>query len=307
MRGRNKIHSRVGLMVLLMAVLTLAWVPAQAQIAPNSDNDNDGFSAEWETLGCSYSATANLIMLDARPFFPNCGATTNSQFVDPSIPDVFVILTPLIATAPSLLRTGPNWLEYITHVRSPYRVHQINRTAAIPPAKVKKVIDDPTVPQLAIRVYEDSTSAYKTGYVLGKTTGQGTPNDPGDSFVYTKRIQDYVLSVYTRDKHDTLKKQCVYQDPKTVNPQVICATNETWSACVAKLPGLYDIYKKQVIAHEAGHKTKLSAYCDPKIGCHYQSGTGVLMDQAVVVKETSTAVTWYIPYRHNDSDVPVLK
>jgi hypothetical protein len=322
MKARRFVNTKVSLAVLLAATLTLMWTPAKAQIPPNSDDDLDGFSYQWEMAGCSYSPTANLIVPDAWPFFPGCAGSTQASLVDPGIADLFVILVQLPKTPlpPSRLAPTKNWLEYIEHVRAlpPVHAHRIPRTSANLTAYAKKVVNDPSAPQLAVKVNEDSTSAWKAGYDLGKTTAQGTPNNLGDSFVYTKRIEDYVLSVYTQSKHDTKRKKCVHEDPKTHVQRVICqgGSGESWASCASNcvngenclLANLYEIYKKQVIAHEAGHKTKMTAYSNASVGgFHYASGTGVLMDQAVVVKETTDSVTFYIPTSHNDNDHPILK
>jgi hypothetical protein len=51
----------------------------------------------------------------------------------------------------------------------------------------------------------------------------------------------------------------------------------------------------------------LRAYCPSDLGCHYKSGSGLLMDMSASRKTTSKKVTWSIPYQHSTDDIPQLK
>ena len=102
---------------------------------------------------------------------------------------------------------------------------------------------------------------------------QGTVNDDDNCVVYTQRVVNSINSICgsrfgTRD--------CVGPNGETGQD-------------------LIDLYIKWVMVHELGHTTTLSARFSNKIGNHYATGSGKVMDQGVAYTDKRGKVTFKIP------------
>jgi hypothetical protein len=291
MKERRRIT--LSLAVLLGVILILAPFPSWVQ-AETTDCDLDGLINED-------SGITTPIQGGNFPW-PRCpnSPSDRAACVDPNSPDLFVVLmkagTYTGSTTATLLPAGTNWLEFIAHAPSLsyYGVHQLTRKMT------QGTVVTPAQTQNAVRIFEDSASPLDSNVVLAITV-QGTPNDPDPIFFYTKRVEEF------------LAIKCAGKTCKYPAENLSCASTDI--ACLTKLK---TIYKKQVIAHETGHKTCLTKnYNSNYGGYHYKTGTKVTMDQSVYYVTDTTVtpntVTWYIPssYANNTvtggPDVPKLK
>jgi hypothetical protein len=102
---------------------------------------------------------------------------------------------------------------------------------------------------------------------------QGTVNDDDDCVVYPQRVINEIES--------------------------ICGARFGTNDCVGPNgefgDELVDLYIKWVMKHELGHATTLSARFSRKIGNHYSTGSGNVMDQGVSYTDKRGKVTFQIP------------
>ena len=173
MKKRKRIKAKVGMGMLLAAVLALAMLPTQVCA---TDTDDDGFTDQEEING---------IILDDQSLFP--GSSSNyprAERLDPLTPDLFVILVP---ANPSNLPINP--LEFLSKPQADgglgITTHVITESQAAPDRSI-------TPTQKAVRITE---SLHPTGNILG-VANQGTPNGLDEATIFTERIKNHVYSVY---------------------------------------------------------------------------------------------------------------
>jgi hypothetical protein len=300
MRIRLNAKTGIGLLVLMLAACALAVfaTPLRAD-----DTDSDGLDCFAEVDGYCDSARGGLLSVDLKAFFPNVGGcvgspSTPTDSVNQNEADLFVVLgktpSPGVSLLPEL-PPGKTWLDYIKNVPSisnKLHVHQVARDPFVT-GFTKNILVDAS--QKAVTIYEESTKTLSTGIVLGETPYQATPITAGNITVHTNRIEQTV-------KDRCASKSCVYKEPPNTNWITVSPG--------APLTGIFNVYKKQVIAHEVGHTMSLTAKSNSKAGgFHYTTSatTQTIMDQSVYYTDKSGIVTWYFPNQYATADVPKLK
>jgi hypothetical protein len=272
MKKTQGTKSRMVLVVLAAAALVLSVVPTEtlaqtpseicAQLAPDGDEDGDGFTNFQECEGLLPAVGAHIT------FFGLLNApdlTDRASYLHPLERDLFVILVPEM---PSNFPANP--LEFVSRPQADgglgITLHVI--TPADPEYQeviaydraITYEIGTPLTPlQKAVRVTED---LHPEGIILGYAN-QGTPNGLDEAIIYTEHIKSHV--------------NFVYGDPALV-PE-----------------GLIDTYIKHTIAHEIGHMTSLAVEYNRRFGgYHYKSGSEVIMEQAVKYTDKGGNITFYI-------------
>ncbi|UCD77943.1 MAG: hypothetical protein JSW26_21410 [Desulfobacterales bacterium] len=181
--------------------------------------------------------------------------------VDPNTADLFIIIVP---TTPSLIPANP--FELYTQPRTDgglgINIIEIDVSEAGPDREI-------TATQKAAKITESANSS--SGF-LGWCP-QGTVNENDDCVVYTQRIVNQINS--------------------------ICGARFGTGDCVGPNgetgQDLVDLYIKWVMVHELGHTTTLAAAFNKKIGNHYSTGSGKIMDQGVAYTDKRGTVTFDIP------------
>jgi len=133
-----------------------------------------------------------------------------------------------------------------------------------------------TASQKAVRI----TEVRETPQPILGYCPQGTPNGRDDATVYTGAIDQFV-----RD---------------------LCTSGKTCQAYLGEtllsgVENVIDAYIRYVTIHEVGHTTMLSINYNSRFGGnHYKTGTGYIMDQTVVYKESNkeNSVTFYFPEKY---------
>ena len=269
MKKRQRIKTKVGLGLLLVAALALGMVPALAKA--QEDSDLDGFTDQQEIDG--------IVLFD--------GSTVST---DPTIADLFVILvraqpvdldgdgvTDLHSNIP--LPGDPNYFDPLEFVSNPRENGGLGITCHVITADQAGADRSITPTQKAVRITEN---LHPEGIILGYAN-QGTPNDLDDAIIYTEHIKSHVYSV--------------------------CAGTDTCVDSKTGLSGqdLINLYIKHTIAHEIGHMTRLAVDYNRRFGgYHYKSGSEVIMEQAVVYTEKKGIVTFYISTEYADPSQQAL-
>ena len=265
MKKGQCIRLKVGLRFMAAAALMLALPLTQARAQVNcatvtasssTDSDQDGFTDFQECNGIVTLGTASRS-------FPPCTATSDrTQCLDPNTKDLFVILVPPTSTSliPRDPQTGqPQPLTFVSAPQSAgglgIAVHMLTPDQAGSDRSVTSAS-----PQKAVRIAE---SLDPTGNILGYCN-YGTPNNLDRCTVFTQRIKNFVESVYA-------------------------SVGQTSPA------GLIDDYIRHTFAHESGHSLTLTTNYNSSFGgYHYQSGTDVIMEQAVTYTVKGGIVTFNI-------------
>ncbi len=324
MKKKHQARMNPGLLVLLVAASALVLFATSSRA---DDGDSDGGDCLVETYGYCADIKQPLepaagIYLPAADdlvaFFPNNGCRdlcTNctTDPVNPNEPDLFVILGDCkntytgVCAGTSLLippvGADPNyWLQMISKnvpgLTKKLHAHRVSRDPFTNNnrAIVMDTTNNNTPVENAVRIYENNVKDLSSGAELGITPSQGTPNTFNDITLYTYRIKQFVDQACSN-------KTCIYTDPSSTTP-----TATITLAPGSNLTGLYNVYKKQVIAHETGHTMWLTANPNTRAGgYHYLTGTGTIMDQAVYYKSAKSTVTWYFPNGYATADFPTLK
>ena len=181
--------------------------------------------------------------------------------VDLNIADLFVIV---VQNSPSMIPA--NHFDLYTRSQADggmgINIIEIGVAEAGPDREI-------TATQKAAKITESLNSA--SGF-LGWCP-QGTVNGNDDCVVYTQRVVNSI------DR--------------------ICGARFGTNDCVGPSgeigPDLIDLYIKWVMVHELGHTTTLSASFNKKIGNHYATGSGKVMDQGVSYTDKRGKVTFQIP------------
>jgi len=239
----------VPMLALILSVLPMTQARAQVVCPPpptsTLDSDGDGFSDAEEFCG--------ITLLD--------GALVS---MNPNTKDLFIIVLP---ATPSRLPADPaefiskpqaqGGLGIITHLIGPSQVPGPDRLVGLT--------------QKAVSVTESSDT---NGQVAGECPW-GTANDPlALCVVYTKKIEDFVTSVYA-------------------------------SVGQAAPADVIVKYKKHTFAHEASHSMRVTKQTyDRCTGGthHYKSGTNTIMDCQVIYTVKGGVITWTIGNAYTGTD-----
>jgi hypothetical protein len=271
MKKRKGLRSWMSVMLMAAAVmgmcLLFAHVPAQAAVTcpttSTADPDGDGFTNQQECDG--------ITLADGSHFYGKtegiARGLSRDQYLDPDSKDLFVILVPANpSNFPGYQENPPNPLKSLEYVSKPqsggglgFIVHVINSTQA----SSSRVVSSSST-QKAVKVTESLDESNSN--ILGFSSC-GTPNGLDLATVYTKRIINFVNSVY---------------GGATLSSDLI------------------DTYIKHTIAHEVGHMVGPLApkYNASYGGYHYKTGTNVIMDQSVYYK----GITFYIGTTYTSAD-----
>lgn len=182
--------------------------------------------------------------------------------VDSNIVDLFAIVVPLSRSS----KIPANPFDLYTQAQLDggmgINIIEIDASEAGPGREI-------TATQKAAKISESDSSS--SGF-LGRCP-QGTLNDDDDCVVYPQRVINEIDS--------------------------ICGSRSGTSDCVGPNgefgQELIDLYIKWVMVHELGHATTLSARFSRKIGNHYSTGSGNIMDQGVSYTDRRGVVTFHIP------------
>lgn len=133
-----------------------------------------------------------------------------------------------------------------------------------------------TPTQKAVRITE---SLDTTGTIFG-AAWQGSPNDLDGATVYTQRIANFV------------------------NGKCASATTcKDSSGAAVGAASVINLYIKNVIAHEAGHVTKLTPVYSSRYEWHYAAGSGTVMEQSAKFTSKGGTVTFYLSQHYTAADV----
>jgi hypothetical protein len=179
-----------------------------------------------------------------------------------TIVDLFVIVVPLSRNSSIPANPFDLYTQSQTDGGMGINIIEIDESEAGPDREI-------TPNQKAAKITEDVSSS--SGF-LGRCP-QGTLNDDDDCVVYPQRVVNEIES--------------------------ICGSRSGTSDCVGPNgefgQDLVDLYIKWVMVHELGHTTTLSARFSRKIGNHYSTGSGNIMDQGVSYTDRRGVVTFNIP------------
>lgn len=245
-----------------------------ASATANADTDNDGFSDLDECNGITFGGTAG----GSITGYNNKGNLSRNQYLDPNSKDLFVILVP--ASGTSHLPTDPFLFIYSSTAQSGLGVaaHQININQAKSDRTVCSGCSSNFSTQKAVRVTEsfDKPVDSQGRKILGSSASMhGTPNDRDTATIYTLNIEDHAnIDIYG----GTAPSDFVLN------------------------------YKRHSIAHEIAHSLMLTTRYDRKIGYHYASGTGVILDEQVYYSTSGgLIVNLGTTFKSGDQSGAVLK
>ena len=261
----------------LVITVYLTQTPAHAAVdcssaTANTDTDGDGFSDLDECNGITFAGTAG------GTFKGYNNKTSNrNEYLDPNSKDLFVILVP--ASGTSHLPTDPFYFIYSPTAAPSYGLGIATHQITINQAKTDRTVSLQST-QKAVRVTEslDKPVDSSGNKILGSSASMhGTPNDKDTATVYTLNIEDHAnINIYG----GTAPSDFVLN------------------------------YKRHSIAHEIAHSLMLTTRYDRKIGYHYASGTGVILDQQVYYSTSGggdPVVNLGITFKSGDQSGAVLK
>lgn len=177
MKKRQRIKTKVGLVFLTVAALTLGMVPA---LAMAQDSDSDGFTDLQEIEG---------IVLHNGDVVPGLDSQLpREQRLDPTTPDLFVILVSAEDLDPTVSSNLPaNPLEFINKPQAEGGLGIVTHEIPYAVADPKRYV---TPTQKAVRITEKLDPE---GIILGYAN-QGTPNGLDEAIIYTERIKNHIYS-----------------------------------------------------------------------------------------------------------------
>lgn len=263
------------------------------------DSDGDGFYDNSERDGIILPS-GFVLAVNGSTYLGPCGpGVERGLCVDPSSPDLFVIVNrttafpsktcqspmPLFGMSnlpqPGAYGTSFNPLTVMSTMTNtqglPVAVHELKGTSS------DRLIADG---QHAVRINENlDTCAGALGFA---PTG-GTPNENGEVTLYTERIKNEVnrlcAEAYICDKNG-----CTWY-PVNVCQSITGKTS----------PDLYYEYIQNVLAHEAGHVILLAPPDNLDVNLyHFSPNTGYVLEQSIGAKGTKdrsgsvVTVTLYI-------------
>jgi len=238
-----------GITLFLVAVVALLPTPARAQCpttAVTPDSDGDGFSDPEEACG--------IALLDGS------GVSMN-----PNTKDLFIIVVP---ATPSFLPTDPAGpAEFISNPQDQGGLGIITHLIDAAQVGTNRLVG---LTQKAVSVTESPST---NGDVAGECPW-GTANDLlAFCVVYTKKIEEYVTSVYAAQG-------------QTAPSDVI------------------NNYKKHTFAHETMHgAARLTRDSNSRFGGHhYKSGSNAIHDQSVIYTVKGGVVRFIIGTSFTDAD-----
>lgn len=233
----------------LVITVYLTQTPAHAAVdcssaTASTDTDGDGFSDLDECNGITLAGTSG----GRYPGFVNHPSGRN-QYLDPNSKDLFVILVAASGTT-SHLPTDPFYFIYSPKAAPSYGLEIATHQITINQAKTDRTVSLQST-QKAVQVTESLNKPVDSqgNKILGSSASMhGTPNDKDTATIYTLNIEDHAnIDIYG----GTAPSDFVLN------------------------------YKRHTIAHEIAHSLMLTTKYDRKIGYHYASGTGVILDQQV--------------------------
>lgn len=194
----------------------------------------------------------------------NRGQAARTGYLDPAGEDLFFFL---VRASNSLIPASTP--EGIYSAGLGVATHEISPSDA----DVNRYV---TPTQKAVRITE---SLDTTGTIFG-SAWQGSPNELDGATVYTQRIKNFVNG------------KC---------PSTVTCKDSTGQATGAQ--NVINLYIKNVIAHEAGHVTKLTPVYSSRYEWHYAAGSGTVMEQSAKFTSKGGTVTFYLSQQYTPADV----
>lgn len=247
-----------------------------------ADPDLDGFTNEQECKGLVTGTSGNAYINFTG--WNSGSANARNTFLDPSSPDLFVVIVANGGTGSRFTAIGGALTEMINPGSIGIATHAIPAPAPgqgqPDPRTVSKVVIQ-GVSQKALRVTENrdtNMGTTKSPTPFG-SSNWGTPNGLDEATVYTYRIESHVNGV------------CSGKECKDGISGITVAPGQT------NFSPVINQYVKSVVAHEMGHMMKMTAVSDPAFnGNHYAPASKVVMSQNITwVKTDSTHAVYYIP------------
>lgn len=252
------------IIILLTTVFIMAFtmVPSEVKAVVNCAAAT---AADADSDGFTDIEECSGLTLTDGTAVPNCSNGTGSAgCLNPDKKDLFVILVP---AAPSLL--PPNPLQYVPALG--VIAHQITASQATVDRNV-------TSTQKAVRV----TESLDTSEVTLGASNYGTPNGLDKATIFTQRIKNFVTS--------------------TCTAAGITSCKEYYTG-LAVMNDIINHYMKNTISHEIGHVLQLTSVYNSRYGgYHYQTGSGVIMEQSCKYTSKGGTVTFYIPSAYASTD-----
>jgi hypothetical protein len=273
MKKRQRKSTKIGLILLILAILALAFLPLQAWAAVDTDGDGilDKDDSTPNVLGDG----------DCLPKGSVCPDTGKNPNTDPNKADLFVILgRPTTGSILNQFDFDP--LEFIKNKAQVVFNMTLHEIGFQDPPDYQKVTEE----QKAVALSEDlNTSDGDLG-----TSQIGVPVDGRTGKVFTYRIRDDIVKACSRQ-----------------NPALCTAVNADGALKASGMDNIFQFYAKNVVAHEIFHMVNRVV---PAINAdnHYPQ-LGYIMDHNMYYKEYKKTknVVWIITDKWSNADNPQYK
>lgn len=269
MKKRQRTTTKVDLILLIFAVLAIAFLPLRVWAADATDTDGDGIPDEYE---------GSLTVLEQ----------TDTASI--SMDDLFIILK------------GYD-LDLVPEDRFDFIVSKYSSTSIPTPVNPMEVhvITTNTDQTINQKIFNQGN---ETGQNALLVIANPDPNDGdlGASQIgypaYSTGIQG---NVFIQRIKDDVVKGCSLQPNCN-------AVNSAGEIVATDIAGIVDYYIKNVFAHETFHMLGRVVPADRKYDYHYPQ-LGYIMDHHMYYKEYSKTgfVTWFISNKWNVGDIPRFK
>ena len=269
MKKRKNITAKVCLLLLFLAAIAMIVLPFQAW-AQELDQDLDGISDMEES--------------ECLPIGNNTNLCING---DPLTPDLFIML--LKDPYYSLLSATlvDDLFKFISDEQDIFRINV--HVIGLEDAPSQMISEN----QYAIALIENSTPNEGD---LG-TTQLGNVSEQISGYVFTQRIYNDVVEACSQ------MESC-----EVVNEQGEVLVELGPSQDPSHLEKIFNVYVKNVFAHEAFHGLGRVVPPDRKLDYHYPQ-LGYIMDHHMYYKRynSQNKVTWFIQNKWAEADKPQFK
>jgi hypothetical protein len=306
MKTTLRLRLKLGLGFVLLAALALVLIPAAARAEDyNLDGFDDLVSAistpDSPQIPVTLSTTQKNLFFILWPQWEDPSFPTYLWLCPPTCPQADVPGNPAVPLA----FAGDLGLNLIPLARP--------STSNITNRYVNGVSG-----QNADRIKEYNKTPLSAGSNLGDTQ-VGTPNFLDDAKIFTYKIKELI------EKNCAGSPRIEIIDPSTststvqwcaslVGQQEGCWPLATQTDIKNAYAYIRDFHTKNTVAHELAHEVNLVSPPSSKLGPHYATGTGVILDAATQCKityardkVTKTLVTWYIATKYAAGDRTALK
>jgi hypothetical protein len=274
MKRREEISLKgvLGLITIILVML-LIQVPAHGVMNCTNDYDCDGFFDSDEI------SSTGITLIDGHTTF-KCG-TPPYDCLDPSVPDLFVVLMPSVGYFPD------NPLDF---VKNGFGITIHGDILPVIGIDLNQRVT-PSQKAVMLKVSTDTSISEPMGESI-----EGYPNLGVQGTVFTERIRNHVNSVCQGNScYDCM------------SPGTDCTVSPTFGPVIN-----VDEFIKKYIKHTAAHETAhmigpLRTIKDKRIGRHYPSGTNVILDQSVYYTSKRGIVNWYLGTSFTQEDINSMR